>query len=89
MFFVSIAIIALVVAVVLFWLWRRSGRIIVLVAAILWLAYALWEFAVQIFTPESNIRADLVIFYPILFLAGVIGLLFGLSPRKPEAKSGR
>ena len=39
-----IAIIALVVAGMLFWLWRRSGRAIVLVAAIVWLAYPLWEF---------------------------------------------
>ena len=49
-----IAIIALVVAGMLFWLWRRSGRAVVLVAAIVWLAYPLWEFALQIFAPRST-----------------------------------
>ena len=69
-----IAIIALVVAGVLFWLWRRSGRAIMLVAAILWLAYPLWEFALQIFAPEVNIRVDLLLFYPILLITGVFRL---------------
>ena len=49
-----IAIIALVVAGMLFWLWRRSGRAIVLVAAIVWLAYPLWEFASRSSHPRST-----------------------------------
>ena len=83
-----IAIIALVVAGVLFWLWRRSGRAIVLVAAILWLAYPLWEFALQIFAPEVNIRVDLLLFYPILLITGVLGLAFGLASRKGDSEPG-
>jgi hypothetical protein len=86
-----IAIIALVVAGMLFWLWRRSGRAIVLVAAIVWLAYPLWEFALQIFAPEVNIRVDLLLFYPILLITGVLGIAFGLASRRaaliPEASS--
>jgi hypothetical protein len=83
-----IAIIALVVAGVLFWLWRRSGRAIALVAAIVWLAYSLWEFALQIFTPEVNIRVDLLLFYPILLITGVLGLAFGLASRKGDSEPG-
>ena len=83
-----IAIIALVVAGMLFWLWRRSGRAIVLVAAIVWLAYPLWEFALQIFAPEVNIRVDLLLFYPILLITGVLGIAFGLASRKSDSEPG-
>jgi hypothetical protein len=83
-----IAIISLVIAGTLFWLWRRSGRAIVLVAAIVWLAYPLWEFALQIFAPEVNIRVDLLLFYPILLIAGVLGLAFGLTSRKGDSEPG-
>jgi hypothetical protein len=86
--FLAIAIVALAIAGVLFWLWRRSGRTFVLVAAILWLAYALWEFAVQIFSPEANIRVDLLLFYPILLIAGVIGLGLGIGSGKRASKPG-
>jgi hypothetical protein len=87
--FSAIAIVALAIAGVLFWLWQRSGRTFVLVAAILWLAYALWEFAVQIFSPEANIRVDLLLFYPILLIAGVIGLGLGIGSGKRESRPGR
>ena len=50
-----------------------------LVAAIVWLAYSLWEFALQIFTPEVNIRVDPLPFCPILPIIGVLGLAFGLA----------
>jgi hypothetical protein len=86
--FSAIAIVALAIAGVLFWLWRRSGRTFVLVAAILWLAYALWEFAVQIFSPEANIRVDLLLFYPILLIAGVIGLGLGIGSGRRESRPG-
>ena len=83
-----IAIIALVVAGIAFWLWRRPGRAIVLVAAIVWIAYSLWEFALQIFTPEVNIRVDLLLFYPIVLITGVLGLAFGLASRKGDSEPG-
>lgn len=88
MFFMAVAVVALVISGVLFWLWRRSRRPFVLVAAILWLAYALWEFGVQIFTPEANIRVDLLFSYPILLIALALGLWFGLRSRKSGAKPG-
>jgi hypothetical protein len=83
-----IAIISLVIAGTLFWLWRRSGRAIVLVAAIVWLAYPLWEFALQIFAPEVNIRVDLVLFHPILLITGVLGHAFGLASREGGSEPG-
>jgi hypothetical protein len=84
-----IAIIALLVVGMLFWLWRRSGRAIVLVAAIIWLAYP----AVGVRPPdprtEVNIRVDLLLFYPILLITGVLGLAFGLASRKSDSESGK
>jgi hypothetical protein len=62
---------------------RAGGRIV-------WLAYPLWEFALQIFAPEVNIRVDLVLFHPILLITGVLGHAFGLASREvtlsPEAR---
>jgi hypothetical protein len=64
------------------------GSAIVLVAAIVWLAYPLWEFALRIFAPEVNIRVDLLLFYPILLITGVLGLAFGLASRKGDSEPG-
>jgi hypothetical protein len=60
----------------------------VLVAAIVCLAYPLWEFALQILAPEVNIRVDLVLFYPILLITGVLGLAFGLASSKGDSEPG-
>jgi hypothetical protein len=37
--------------------------------AILWLAYALWEWLVLVKTPEANIRVDLLLIWPVIGLA--------------------
>jgi hypothetical protein len=50
----------------------------------LWIAYAVWESAVQIFTPEANIRADLLLIYPTLLIGTLIGFLL-----KPASAAGR
>ncbi|NCT70134.1 MAG: hypothetical protein GXC75_04265 [Xanthomonadaceae bacterium] len=62
------AVLAALVGLVLL---RASSRRRVQVArwvGVLWLAYAAYEAAVQVFTPEADIRADLLLFYPILLL---------------------
>ena len=43
----------------------RNPRVL-LVPAIAWALYAVWELAVMMRTPEANIRVDLLIIYPIL-----------------------
>ncbi|MEO9612459.1 MAG: hypothetical protein ABJG86_10395 [Nitratireductor sp.] len=50
------------------------GGTMVKVAAALWLAYALWETAVQIMTPEANIRVDLLVIAPILVVVSLAAL---------------
>jgi hypothetical protein len=58
------------------------------VAAIVWLAYSLREFVLQIFIPEVNIRVDLLPLYPILLITGVPGLAFGLASKRGGSEPG-
>ena len=37
-----------------------------LVAAIAWALYAVWEWQVHIHTPDANIRVDLLVIWPVL-----------------------
>ncbi len=46
-----------------------------LAAAAAWWAYALWEWLIQVQTPEANIRADLLVIYPVLALLSGWALL--------------
>ncbi|GMV04567.1 MAG: hypothetical protein AMXMBFR53_08470 [Gemmatimonadota bacterium] len=61
---------------------RRSG----VVAAVAWAAYALYELGVSLrilCSGECNIRADLIVLYPVLIVLSVVGLgsmIFG-GPR--------
>jgi hypothetical protein len=38
------------------------------VPAVLWLAYAAWEWLVSVRTPEANIRVDLLLVWPVIAL---------------------
>jgi len=38
------------------------------VPAVLWLAYAVWEWLVLVRTPEANIRVDLLLVWPVIAL---------------------
>jgi hypothetical protein len=58
------------VAGMFFLLWaflKPRGRAL-LVPAFAWLAYAAWEWSILIFTPEANIRVDMLIVLPLLAL---------------------
>lgn len=43
--------------------------------AILWLAYALWEWLVLVKTPETNIRIDLLLIWPVVGLVTLWALV--------------
>jgi hypothetical protein len=52
--------------------WKRKARVVhLLIAALAWLLYAAWEWWVLTATPEANIRADVLLIWPLL-----IGLTF-------------
>ncbi|MDH4180482.1 MAG: hypothetical protein OEV46_00610 [Betaproteobacteria bacterium] len=68
----------LLIAMVILALWA-AGRATVLrtvpksnvlwVPAVLWLAYAGWEWLVLAKSPEANIRVDLLLIWPVIALA--------------------
>lgn len=41
---------------------------VLLVPAVGWGLYALWEWTVMVRTPEANIRVDLMIIWPVLLI---------------------
>jgi hypothetical protein len=46
-----------------------------LIAFIAWGLYAVWEWLVQIKTPEANIRVDLLVMWPVLAIVSAWALL--------------
>jgi len=42
---------------------------VLLVPALLWLAYAAWEWLVLLKSPEADIRVDLLLIWPVIGLA--------------------
>ncbi len=61
-----------------------------LAPAIGWLAWALWEWGVQAFSPGANIRVDLLLIMPIMLILtsyGVVYLFRSKSDSKPEQKT--
>ena len=68
-----------------------SRRLATLAAAIAWSLYTLWELLVYMrvtCSGDCNIRADLILFAPLLWLisiAGLIGLLMGRRPPRAAA----
>lgn len=70
--FIEYPILAATIGVVLLGLARRRRRRVVVVAGVGWLLYALYEFGMQqrwLCTGECNIRVDLLVIYPVLFIS--------------------
>ena len=49
---------------------KRHPRALLVVAAV-WASYAVWEWLVAAFTPEANIRADLLLIWPIVLITSI------------------
>src|SRR5262249_53331221 len=68
------------------WLLLRSGcgrgttrRVqALLIPAVAWGLYAVWEWALTHWSPEANIRVDLLVIIPLLLLATMIGIVMAL-----------
>lgn len=59
-------------------LYGHSSRRAPLFAAIIWMLYALYEYAMKrriLCTGECNIRVDLLLLYPFLLVASLIALV--------------
>ena len=47
---------------------------LLLVAAVAWVLYAVWEFLVNVRTPEANIRVDLLVIWPALAILSALAI---------------
>jgi hypothetical protein len=69
------------------WLLVRSRRSTtrrvqaLLIPAVAWGLYAVWEWALTHWSPEANIRVDLLVIIPLLLLATMIGIVMALRER--------
>jgi hypothetical protein len=50
---------------------NQPGANVLWLPAALWLGYAAWEWLVLARTPEANIRVDLLVIWPVLFLTSL------------------
>ena len=64
-----------VVAFIILWRIKNHKSWSLLTNAILWTAFALWEWLILVNTPEANIRFDLLIIYPVLFVSTIWGII--------------
>lgn len=73
---------ALLPAILFLVLWWATRSRTVLTAAILWAAYAAWEFGVGHAGPDADIRVDLLVIYPLLAVITVAAAIAAVRRRK-------
>jgi hypothetical protein len=56
-----------------------------LTPAVLWLAWGVWEWAITRLSPEANIRIDLLIIFPVVFIVSIVAIVMFF--RKPKVVS--
>lgn len=62
--------------------WARTRRInTLLIPATVWLLWAIWEWGVMTFSPEANIRVDLLIIIPLALIASAAGIVLPFLSR--------
>jgi hypothetical protein len=86
--FIEHPLLAAVIGLLLLALGRSLHRGLAMTAGVMWLMYSVWEFAIKqrwLCRGDCDIRADLILIYPVLFLgslAAVVSLL--IRPRRPQ-----
>jgi hypothetical protein len=88
--FIAYPFLAAVIGVILLGLGWRTHRRIAVGVGVVWLLYAFYETGMQqrwLCSGECNIRVDLLVIYPALFI-GVLaaGLSILRAPRAPRAR---
>ena len=53
-----------------------------LMPALLWLLWAVWEWIILRVTPEADLRIDLLLIFPIVFIASIVGIIMLFRRRK-------
>jgi hypothetical protein len=89
--FISRPLLALVPAAVFALLYRASGRRLAAAAAVLWILYTPYEYGMHrrwLCTGECNIRVDLLLLYPLLWIVSLAAVIAGiLAIRRPRPKA--
>ena len=65
------------------WLWSRARA--VAIAAVLWIAYAVYESLMYLrvlCSGDCNIRIDLLLFYPVLLISAILAVLAALRSKR-------
>jgi hypothetical protein len=76
---------AAIIGILLVGLGRSRGRRTAIVVGVTWLLYAAYETAMQLrwlCSGECNIRVDLLLMYPLLLAATVVGIVSLLRARR-------
>jgi hypothetical protein len=70
---------------------RRSTRTRqakwLLLPAVAWTLWAAWELAIILYSPEADIRVELLLIIPLVLIASVAGIIMVFVPRKPAASA--
>ena len=84
--FIEYPLLALLPSLVFAGLFRVTRRPFVVVVAVAWIFYGIYEYGMReriLCSGECNIRADLLLIYPALVVASVVGLaVAGTSLRR-------
>jgi len=83
--FIAYPLLALVPAALFVVLYRASGRKVAAAAAALWLLYTVYEYGMHrrwLCTGECNIRVDLLLLYPVLWIISIVALIVAIRGRR-------
>lgn len=83
--FIPAPYLAILPGVILWWLFRRCRRLLVIVTALTWFCYAGYETMMWLriwCSGECNIRIDLLLIYPLLIMLTVFSV-YSASVRPP------
>lgn len=82
---IAYPLLAVIPAVAFMGLYRLTRRPFVIVVALAWILYGIYEYAMQeriLCSGECNIRIDLLLIYPVLAVASLVALgVAGLALR--------
>lgn len=85
--FIEYPQLAAAIGVLLLGLGRLMHRRLAMAAGVMWLLYSLYEFAIKkrwLCTGDCDIRADVVLIYPILLLGTVVAVVnLLIKPSRP------
>ncbi len=56
-----------------------------LLPAIAWALWALWELNIVLFSPEADIRVDLLLIVPLVLIASALGIIMVFVSRNSSA----